>query len=353
MKIVYFTKYARKGASSRLRSYQFQSFFEQKGHVVKYVPFFDDLYLQNFYSNKKNGELRILGYYINRFWQLFKVAKYDLVVIEKELFPYFPAIFERLLVACKIKFIVDFDDAVFHNYDLHPNWCIKKILGKKIKVVMHLSELVVVGNKYLNSYALQARAKRTLLLPTVIELDRYPLRTFQKKEPIVIGWMGSPTSFKYFKVIHNVIRVLQAQHEIHWHVVGAADVEIPSDLKNVSFFDWSEDQEYEALAAFDIGIMPLDDTPWENGKCAYKLIQYMAAGLPVVASAVGMNCDVIRHEINGYIASNDAEWINYLGILISDAQLRENLGKQGRLLIEEQYNTVSNFEKLHQQIIAL
>ena len=95
--------------------------------------------------------------------------------------------------------------------------------------------------------------------------------------------------------------------------------------------------EVTSVHRFDVGVMPLPDEPWALGKCAYKLIQYMACGLPVVASPVGMNREVVRHGVNGFLATTATEWEEALSLLASDAELRHRMGQEGRRLVEQQY----------------
>ena len=106
------------------------------------------------------------------------------------------------------------------------------------------------------------------------------------------------------------------------------------------------------IASFDIGIMPLPDDDWEKGKCAYKLIQYMACGLPVVASSVGMNREVVNEGWNGFLANNFKEWCNALELLIQDEGLRKRLGQNGRKLVEENYTLESNFQLMQRVVDA-
>ena len=119
MKILYFTKYTNLGASSRLRSFQFFPLLEASGFRVEVSPLFNDNYLKALYNKKKIKNLIIIFCYIRRFFHLFKVRNYDLIVIEKELFPYFPAFVEIIFNRLNIKYIVDYDDAIFHKYDLN------------------------------------------------------------------------------------------------------------------------------------------------------------------------------------------------------------------------------------------
>lgn len=345
MKILYFTKYSRLGASSRLRSYQFFPFLEKKGFIITVKPLFDDNYLKKKYL-KKNLWFEIVCSYFKRFISLFQLFKYDKIVIEKELFPYLPPFFERFLHLIGIEYIVDFDDAIFHNYDLNSSNIIKFFLSGKIDSVMKFSSCVVVGNTYLMKRATASNAKRIEIIPTVIDLNKYYVKEKKNKSKTIIGWIGSPSTFKYVKSIKNALQKISDKYPIEIHIIGAN--EKLGIEGNVKYFKWNEQDEVDKIQNFDIGIMPLDNSPWELGKCSYKLIQYMGCGIPVIASAVGMNNVLINHLHNGLLAKDRNNWYNCIEKLINDNTFSEYIGNNGRLTVEDNYTVNSKLNKIIQ-----
>ncbi|SIT93812.1 glycosyltransferase family 4 protein [Pontibacter indicus] len=336
MRVLFFPKYTRLGASSRLRTYQYTPYFEEQGIRCEYSPLFDDQYLQRLYQKKSSNKLSIVIAYINRLLRLFTIPKYDLIVIEKELFPYLPAFAEQVLAFFKFKYVVDYDDAIFHNYDLHPNKLIRSLLEKKIAHVMKGSSLVVAGNTYLRDYAQKAGASQITIIPTVIDTDSYTVKTQEEQDNVTIGWIGSPVTLKYVKNIVPVLKELSSKYPLKLHIIGGkAGVGFEG---HEEVLEWSEATEAELIRHFDIGIMPLNDDAWEKGKCGYKLIQYMGCGLPVVGSPVGVNEEIIQDGVNGYKAANLVSWQKSLETLLADKELREKMGKQGRALVEERYS---------------
>jgi glycosyltransferase involved in cell wall biosynthesis len=336
MKVLYLTKYSRNGASSRLRSYQYFPVLAANRFTVDISPFFDEDYLINLYSGKRIAKLKLLKYYLNRFSTLFIIYKYDRIVIEKELFPYFFSWFEKIFWLLRVKYIVDFDDAIFHNYDLSNSKLNSFFLKNKINNVMKYSNCVVAGNSYLAERARVSGAKKIVILPTVIDLDLYTTPKKNTSSKIVIGWIGSPSTFKYVKKYSLVFAQLLKNPNVELHIIGVTE-----DLglgKSVKYLKWSEESEVSLLSQFDIGIMPLENTPWELGKCSYKLIQYMGCALPVVASAVGMNTEVVDEGINGFLVQTEAEWLSRLNQLIADSSLRQLLGTNGRIKVESEYS---------------
>lgn len=334
MRVLYFTKYTRKGASSRLRSFQYFPLLEQKGFAVTVAPLFSDAYLENLYSGKSMVFEAMKGYW-RRFFILFSVFGYDSVVIEKELFPYLPAFAERLLWFFGKRYVVDYDDAIFHNYDLHPNKVLRFFLKNKIDTVMRLSGTVIAGNGYLAKRAQKAGAENIVVIPTVIDSNRYAVKPKQAGGRKVIGWIGSPSTFKYVKQLYPVFEKLSQQYNFELQIIGAKSKEKSSFP--IAYIDWSEETEVASIQNFDIGIMPLEDSPWEKGKCAYKLIQYMACGVPVVASPVGMNVQVIAEGVNGFLANDEEKWQEVLGCLLADNLKSSTFGLAGRQMIEEEF----------------
>lgn len=329
-----------------MRTYQFLPLWKAEVKEIRVSSFFNDAYLTRFYKGKQHDPLNVLGCYVKRFWMLLSVWKYDLVFLEKELFPFLPPVAEWILARLGKGYVVDYDDAVFHNYDSHSEPLIRQLLGGKIAQVMRYSKLVFAGNEYLKSYALKAGAKRVELLPTVIKLSKYPLKKANTSPSLSIGWIGSPTTLKYLITLKDVFKKLAEKYPIDLLVINAKESQLPDMGISTRLIPWTEEGEGEMIAEMDIGIMPLPDDKWERGKCAYKLIQYMACGLPVLASPVGMNQEVVKHGENGFLAASESEWIFYLESLIRDASLRSQMGKAGRALVERAYTVEGNFEKM-------
>lgn len=332
-KIVLFSRYDRLGASSRLRSLQYLPLLN-KEFDIEVRPLFDNEYLHQLYAGNSPSKGYILNRYFQRFFQLMALRKYDIIWIEYELFPYLPAWAESLLAKANKPYIVDYDDAIFHRYDLTNN-PIKKMLAKKIDNVMYHATLVTAGNNYLADRARKAGANWVERIPTVIDIDRYPIKQITANERYIIGWIGSPTTAKYLHQIIPAIKQLLGKYNVSLRIIGA-EIEV-SDI-NITCIPWSEESEVSEIQKFDIGIMPLTDSLWEKGKCGYKLIQYMACGIPVIASPVGVNREIVEKANSGLLANTDEEWQLSFEQLLSNLTLRQELGKNGRKAVEDYYS---------------
>ncbi|NWL19514.1 glycosyltransferase family 4 protein [Pseudomonas umsongensis] len=347
MKILFLSKYSRMGASSRLRFLQYIPALEESGVEVVVKSLFDDDYLKYLYSSGKRPVLRTMYCYLMRLFTIFTVRQYDIIWIEKEVFPYFPATVERLLRFFAPPYVVDYDDAIFHNYDLSSHSLIRKTLGKKIDVVMRNARCVIAGNDYLAIRAKAAGAKDVVVVPTVVDKDRYLAKRDSACEPLVIGWIGSPSTQKYVVAIRQALLSVCNEFGARVMLMGATP-RIVEELPEipVEVLPWSEDGEVDFIRQLDIGIMPLVDGPWEKGKCGYKLVQYMASGLPVVASPVGVNVEIVDVNRCGILADSPAEWESALRKLLGNADQRLDYGRAGRAAVENKYT-------LHVQVEAL
>lgn len=220
----------------------------------------------------------------------------------------------------------------------------KRLLGDKIDRIMRRSNLVTTGSRYIQERAEAAGAPRVEYVPTVVDAERYVARATNLTGPITIGWIGSPSTSKYLNLVGEPLKELANRYGLNCVAVGAD----PIQLRGTPFkaVDWSEDREAQLVSTFDIGIMPLEASQWELGKCAYKIIQYMAAGVPVVASPVGMNIEVIGRAQCGALAGSNEQWLVELERLIMDPQLRTAMGERGRAAVEEFYSVQAQAPRL-------
>lgn len=335
MRVLLLSRYGSKGASSRVRYLQYLQYFKSQGFSIDVDPFFSNDYLEALYgAHWRVGQ--VLTGYARRLRTLIRSWQYDLLVIEKEVFPFLPAGVERLLEGLGIPYVVDYDDAMFHRYDLHSNVFVRRLLGRKIDTVMRHASVVIAGNPYLADRAKVAKAKRIEIIPTVVDTERYqPVLNRGDRVPVV-GWIGTPKTSRYLDPLIPVFDALRREMAVRFVAVGARPEEFAGT--SIETWPWSENSEVSSIQSFDIGIMPLPDTPWERGKCGYKLIQYMACGLPVVASPVGVNADIILDGRSGFLAEGGSEWKSALSGLLADNERRLLMGREGRARVVAWYS---------------
>lgn len=334
MRVLVLTRYGSMGASSRMRLLQYLPWLDAASWTYDVAPFFTNEDLARRYRGGSYGFGSVLGSYIRRIIRMTRRHRYDLIWIEKEALPWFPVSMERWLLR-GVPYALDFDDAVFHNYDRHRFSIVRTFLGRRLDHLMAGARLVVVGNEYLAERAIGAGAPWVEMLPTAVELSRYlTAEPISLSTPKVV-WIGSPTTVRYLTGLQKALAALAKRIPFTLRVIGGGPVHMPG--VDLEIIDWSLETEVALIAECDVGVMPLQDSPWERGKCAYKLIQYMACGLPTVASPVGANLGVVLDGKTGFFAASDVDWIDRLECLLRDSELRRRLGARGRERVEAEY----------------
>lgn len=337
-----FTRYTTLGASSRMRLFQYLPRLAAAGVRVEVNALLDDRYLRRLYSGRRSPSSVLIGY-AARLWSVLAIlrpgSRPDCVWIEKELWPWVPAWIECAVLSSH-SYVLDLDDATFHFYDKHRFKLLRLWFGRKIDRLMRQASVVTVGSPYLAERAAAAGARDVRVIPTAVQLERYVAKNQSNDlnaTELVIGWIGTPATAHYLQVVLPALRELGRAHSIRLKVVGAR---VPSvDGVAIDCVDWTEESEVTEILKMDVGIMPLIDSPWERGKCGYKLIQYMACGLPVVASPVGVNSIIVTPGINGELAVDKQEWVAALSRLITEPWLRATYGRNGRRTVEQRYCT--------------
>ncbi len=353
-KISFYCRYERLGASSRIRMLQFIPKLT-KLYKIRVNSLLSDKYITNLYARLPQNKLSILLSYCKRIAQLI-TDRSDVLIIEKELFPYFPYWFERVFLNKK-RYIIDIDDAVFHHYDLNVSPLKKILLGNKFKHLFKHSFAVLAGSPYLQEVAEFDGACNVIYFPTVVEGTRYFNATAHSPkitDLVVIGWIGSGSTDKYLELIRGALAQVAkvVSGRLVFKVIGSTK---PLQIDGVEVVNvaWTEDSEVAAIRSIDIGIMPLEDTLWERGKCAYKLIQYMACGKPVIASAIGANNLVVDHGLNGFLCSSESDWCDALVKLIDNRELCHQFGEHGVNKVKQHYTVDANIKILQKLLYTL
>ena len=345
MRIAAFTKYDREAASTRQRVLQYLPYLERAGIDVDVHPLLDDAYVRSLASGTAPSKTAIAAAYSRRFRQLLRPQTADLIWVYAELFPWLPASFERLAFRSGKPIVYDYDDAFFHPYDDHPSSLVRRALGGKLKPLIMGAAAVCAGNDYLREHAARAGAS-AIVLPTVVDIDQYVPAATRPSRPLTIGWIGSPSTWGFVRPLLPLLAELCRDRGVRFSAVGVGAAAEVDRFDGLTFIDWSEASEIASVQAMDIGIMPLPDEPWARGKSGYKLIQYMACGLPVVASPVGVNSDIVEDGVSGLLATDPGQWRTALTRLIDDPTLRAAMGQAGRARAVEAYSLQTHAPRL-------
>ncbi len=281
---------------------------------------------------------------LRRIGVVITARRYDAVVLEKDLINSLPYALEWLLFALNPRVIVQFDEATHAGYR-QRGWFTDQLTRGKIRRIIQRAAHVVVWNDVMRDYAKILNPNVTVV-STGLDLARYVPKSdyLPQGRPIRIGWIGSRGGFAYLHMLDDVLARLARENNVELYVVSSEDYAAPN--VPVTNRRWSLATETQDLAAMDIGVMPLPADEWAAGKSGCKMLQYMAAGVPVVVSPVGINGQIVDNCTNGYLASTSQEWHNTLHSLITDAALREQFGRAGRLYVEANNDQAAIARKL-------
>jgi glycosyltransferase involved in cell wall biosynthesis len=342
IKVLALSPIPEEGAGCRFRVSQYVPYLRAAGFDVTissfYTPeFFKLVYQPGQHARKAASFLRLAA---KRFAEAFTLGDYDLVLLYREAIPLGPPIIEWLISRRGIPIVYDFDDAIFLPNVSEANRAISFLKNPgRVAQVVRRSTRVVVGNDFLAGYARRFNDAVTVI-PTAVDTNRFTPRPPQPSDParrLVVGWIGSPTTFPYLEALAGTLREVAKDHAFTLKVSGAGR---PVQFPGVTVEDvkWSMAEEVTLFNTCDIGVYPLTDDEWSKGKCGFKAIQCMACGVPVVAAAVGVNREIIVDGVNSFLASTPQEWVDKLGRLLSDAALRHRMAIAGRRTIEERYS---------------
>ena len=335
MEFLVLSRYGHLGASSRVRFYNFFDALKSIDIIVNSDALISDALLMRLYGSRKYKIFDLISAYWKRLRFLYLNRNCNYLWLEKELFPWVPYKFEKFLLGHK-HLILDIDDAIFHNYDQHTVWAIRIVLGRKIDNLMKRADVVFAGSPYIADRARKSGASNVILVPTSVNPNIYlPIKNKAQTDKVTIVWIGSPSTVQYLSALRDTFDLLSENYSCELVIIGAPDSNIK--IRNSRFVRWSEKEEARLVGECDIGVMPLPDSPFERGKCGYKLLQYMSCELPVVASPVGVNSEIVDHGKNGFLANTPSEWYSCLETLIQNETLRKSLGSNGRLKVRNLY----------------
>jgi len=318
-------------ASARIRAIQYIPFLKTEGYSVKFIP--------RIPLKTTNPLLKYTCFplvkrllWIKRYFALL-FQDWDVIYIQR----LFITEFALKRITKKSQLIFDFDDAIYLNNH-------NKSANKKAGNMVKYADQIIISTPWLNDFCLSHK-KNATVIPTPVETDIIKPGLKENKNLPVIGWIGSAWTTNYLKVIEPVLQQLSKEIDFEFVTVGAKHG-FTIEGVNHKNIPWKYGIEAEALAKIDIGIMPLPDEDYARAKGGYKLYLYMAAGIPCIASPVGVNQSIINEGENGFLPGFEREWQQKLKLLLLDGDLRKKLGNQGRKKAVELYDRKICFSQL-------
>lgn len=345
MRVLFVTQYGMLAPSSRTRVFQYLPYLQERGVGTRVITVLADDAIAGSQVKVTERPFRKISYYSWASWRTWlcglkawwDCGRFDLLFIQKVILP---APVRLLLRWRRIPVIFDFDDAIFTTevQGKRQNWLARwkeRRNSRGVPAMLRLCEKAIVENEYTGTYASRFCSVAKITGP--VDTRRFKKSARKTQQKVVLGWIGSATSVQYLKLIEGPLRRLALQYpEVAVRVIGANGWHLPGI--EVETKDWTLEEESKDLADFDVGLMPITEDSWTLGKGGYKLLQYMASALPVVASPVGINSEIVEEGETGYLASSEGEWEDRLTRLIEDASLRERMGSRGRMVAENRYS---------------
>lgn len=344
MRILFLVAHPVEDAGCRYRVYQFIPYLEAAGHTCTIWPFSTQGLFRALRSRHRLGYKVVQTGYcsVRRILKLATISRFDLVVIHREVFPFLTPTVERSVFVQHPKVIFSFDDAIYAGHEdvsnLNHPILYRLKYGRGIDEVFRRSLHIIAGNRILADYARQFNSNVTVI-PTVVDCERYICKHPRpKNEPITVGWMGSRSTVSYLSSIEPALKALAAANagRVRFRFFGAPEYKL--DVQGFESLPFKLVTETSDLQSLDIGVMPLPDTEWTRGKCAFKAIQYMASGVATVASPVGVTSEIVCHNASGLLARSTDEWFSALNSLVNDDSLRARLSSCARNVIERRYS---------------
>jgi glycosyltransferase involved in cell wall biosynthesis len=340
--------------SSRFRAYQYVEPLARAGVCAQVRPRVGRAYFEMGYGLRRTAAPARAAWAAGSFgWRslrrlrdLWQARDFDVLVMQKETLPFG---MERLLTRWGIPVVFDFDDAIYEPSPQRAGDGLGPLLGglaervarreRALPALLARCRAVLAGSEVLAEYA-RRHSRHVHVLPTVVDTDVYPLRDARRSGRLTLGWIGAPAGSAYLEPLRPVFQALARRFDFRLLLLGAQAFECPGVRVELGAWRFYRSRREEAahLSELDVGLMPLPDDRWAAGKCALKAIQYMASGIPVVASPVGAARDVVRDGECGYLAGDPASWQARLAALLADPALRASLGRAGRARAEAHYS---------------
>lgn len=346
-KIFIFPRYNQKGPSSRYRIFNYLEYYEKEGYQCEVFPLLGDWYLDTIWNHKsKLGVLhKIVWSYLKRIFIIIFMPKGSIAYVGAELFPFFPFGFELLFNIKGIKYFLEFDDAIFHYYDKSSNKYVRLLYGNKTPKAIKYASLVITGCEYLTSYAKKYNSMVFEIPTSINKLNYIKSSKNSSTSDFIIGWIGS--SSQSYNIVNMVPALLSfyKKYNFKLNLIGF-DNSLEEHLKGLPYeiIKWSDQTEVNEIQRFTVGIMPLNDTPFNRGKCAFKLVQYMASGVPTISSPLQSNVN-INVDSENLFANNSHDWYLALEKLYLNRDKYLAVGHYNRKIAFERYTIQQNKNK--------
>ncbi len=331
-----------KAPSQRLKFEQYYKSIEEAGFTIYKSSFISEGFWKVIY--KKGNLFKKIFYtcagYCKRFGDLFRLRRYDAVYIHLWVTPFGPAFFEWMFCKISKRVIYDIDDMIYITPPNSPNPAINWLKGKTKPIYLFRNaNCVLTSTPAIEEYAKKFN-DRVISVPITIDTDKYIPKDRYDTPKLTLGWSGSVSTSPYLHLLDRVLLELRKKYDFKLLVMG--DPNFTIEGLEIEAIPWKEEYEVSTIRRFDIGLYPLPRDSWVQGKGGGKALQYMAAGVPTVATAIGTNFTIVEHGVSGFLVNTDKEWIDCIGEFIESEMLRKQIGQTGTRVVEEKFSVRTN-----------
>jgi len=354
MKVLALASYPIEAAATRYRLEQFLEPLKQRGITLTISTFLESKNFERLYRREAmtRTAIGLAGSALRRPLDVLRARNADVILVQREAMIFGPPLIEWFGARVfKRPMVLDLDDATYVSYTSPTYGRLGKALKwfRKTDDLIRWATLVTCGNRAIAEYV-SARGARARIIPTVVDTDVFRPSARAAHEPVVLGWIGTHSTFPYLQSIFGVLNKLAKTYRFRLRVVGAGQDDVSIDGVEIENLQWRMEREVEDFQSIDIGLYPIDASlysgKWASGKSGFKAIQYMAVGIPYVATPMGASADLGEVGVTHFFASSDDEWYAALENLISNSELRNRMGAAGRRHVTEHYNLPAQADKL-------
>jgi len=347
MKVLFLEPYPTEGPSSRYRVEQYVPYFEKNGITCAVRPFVSSRFYRILY--KRGHYLKKIYFFmqgmVKRIFDIFTGLGSDIIFIHLEALPIGPPVIEWIFAAAGKKIIYDLDDAIYMRQASSANRMVKFLkFPSKVKTILKMSNHIITCNEYLGEFAGKFNPNVTVISTSVDTGKFFPVKKTASSGNVTIGWIGSYSTAPYLGLIKDVLLEVGEKHPFTLKIIGAGDYDIGITSAHIKVLNlaWELDSEIGQFQSLDIGLYPLPNDKWVLGKTGFKTMQYMSVGVPCVVSKVGRNEEIVKDGVNGFSAGSKKEWVDKISLLISNPDLRQKMGEEGRKTAEERFSVKAN-----------
>lgn len=344
LRVLALTPYGPEGPSARQRVYNYRAQLALRDIAVQVQPFMS----RGLYERRMSRKLRHLPSVAilsilragHRVITLYRArSRYDVVLVHRQLSPIAESVYLRLLDRTRLPVVFDLDDAVWLNYPIDD--------------LLERSRVVIAGNEYLAAYVAARTLGDVVVIPTVVDVKSYPMRTADPAHPVVVGWIGTASTFyEYLEPVVTKIVNTCEQIGAVFRVISDKNCRDSCVRSGIQFVPWTLESAPSEVSRIDIGLMPLDDSEYSQGKCAFKLIEYGAVGRPSIAFATAANAEVVVDGETGWLVGSTDEMCERLPIMAANPDLRATMGRSARRRVSDRYSVEAWLPSLRGALVA-